>query len=455
MPETPHREHLLKIGVSGVRGVVGEFFTPSIASAFAQAFGSYVGRGRVVLGRDTRASGEMLTHAVTCGLLASGCDVVQLGVIPTPSLQVYVAATQARGGLAITASHNPAEYNAVKLFNSLGLFFNTYERSELLDLYHQRSFVEATNAEIGEVTIERGDATRFHLDRVLAQIDLPRVRTRKFRVALDGVNGAGSVVSPAFLRTDLQCVLHAMSIDPTKPFPRVPEPRRDTLGKLAELVADTHAEIGFAQDPDGDRLAVVDERGRVLDNDDVLALAVDAVLRRTPGDVVVNLTTSSVIDDVARAHGRRVHRTAVGEANVVEMMQAIDAAIGGEGSNGGIIVPVVHLCRDSYVGMALLLDRMAETGKSISALAGALPRYARRLGTVPFEHGRLGQMMQALEEAFPSSTADRTDGLKVAFAQGWVHVRASNTEPIMRLAVETRTQTETDAIYRRVLQLLG
>ena len=188
MPETPHREHLLKIGVSGVRGVVGEFFTPSIASAFAQAFGSYVGRGRVVLGRDTRASGEMLTHAVTCGLLASGCDVVQLGVIPTPSLQVYVAATQARGGLAITASHNPAEYNAVKLFNSLGLFFNTYERSELLDLYHQRSFVEATNAEIGEVTIERGDATRFHLDRVLAQIDLPRVRTRKFRVALDGVN---------------------------------------------------------------------------------------------------------------------------------------------------------------------------------------------------------------------------------------------------------------------------
>jgi phosphomannomutase len=455
VPETPHREHLLKIGVSGVRGVVGEFFTPSIASAFAQAFGSYVGRGRVVLGRDTRASGAMLTHAVTCGLLASGCDVVQLGVIPTPSLQVYVAATQARGGLAITASHNPAEYNAVKLFNSLGLFFNTYERSELLDLYHQRSFVEATNAEIGEVTIERGDATRFHLDRVLAQIDLPRVRMRNFRVALDGVNGAGSVVSPAFLRTDLQCVLHAMSIDPAKPFPRVPEPRRDTLGKLAELVADTRAEIGFAQDPDGDRLAVVDERGRVLDNDDVLALAVDAVLRRTPGDVVVNLTTSSVIDDVARAHGRRVHRTAVGEANVVEMMQAIDAAIGGEGSNGGIIVPVVHLCRDSYVGMALLLDRMAETGKSISALAGALPRYARRLGTVPFEHGRLGQMMQALEEAFPASTADRTDGLKIAFAQGWVHVRASNTEPIMRLAVETRTQTETDAIYRRVLQLLG
>jgi phosphomannomutase len=455
VPETPHREHLLKIGVSGVRGVVGEFFTPAIASAFAQAFGTYVGGGRVVVGRDTRASGEMLTHAVTCGLLASGCDVVHVGVIPTPSLQVYVAATQARGGLAITASHNPAEYNAVKLFNSLGLFFNTYERSELLDLYHQRSFVESTNAEIHDAVVERSDPTRFHLDRVLAQINLPRVRARRFRVALDAVNGAGAVVSPGFLETDLGCELHAMSIDPTKPFPRVPEPRRDTLGKLAELVADTRAEIGFAQDPDGDRLAVVDERGHVLDNDDVLALAVDAVLRRIPGDVVVNLTTSSVIDDVAKAHGRRAHRTAVGEANVVEMMQAVDAAIGGEGSNGGIIVPAVHLCRDSYVGMALLLDRLAETGETISALAGALPRYSRRLGTVPFEHGRLGQMMQALEEAFPGSTADRTDGLKIALTGGWIHVRASNTEPIMRLAVETRGQADTDALYRRVLQLLG
>ena len=455
MPEAARREHLLKIGVSGVRGVVGEFFTPAIACAFAQAFGTYVGGGRVVVGRDTRASGEMLTHAVACGLLASGCDVVHVGVIPTPSLQVYVAATQARGGLAITASHNPAEYNAVKLFNSLGLFFNTYERSELLDLYHQRSFVESTNAEIREGVTERADATRFHLDRVLTRIDLQRVRERRFRVALDAVNGAGSVVSPSFLQNDLHCDLHAMSIDPTKPFPRVPEPRRDTLGKLSELVADSHSEIGFAQDPDGDRLAVVDERGHVLDNDDVLALAVDAVVRRTPGDVVVNLTTSSVIDDVARAHGRRVHRTAVGEANVVEMMQAVDAAIGGEGSNGGIIVPAVHLCRDSYAGMALLLDRMAETGQPISALAGALPRYARRLGTVPFEHGRLGQMMQALEGAFPGSRADRTDGLKIAFSEGWVHVRASNTEPIMRLAVETRSQSETDTLYRRVLQLLG
>jgi len=455
VPEEPHREHLLKIGVSGVRGVVGEFFTPSIACAFAQAFGTYVGRGRVVVGRDTRTSGPMLTHAVTSGLLAAGCEVLHLGIIPTPSLQAYIAATRARGGLAITASHNPSEYNAVKLFNAEGLFFNGYERSELLDLYHQRSFTEASNAEIRGVSSETADATRYHLDRVLTHIDVARVRARNFTVALDGVNGAGSVVTPGFLQNDLGCTLHAMSVDPTEVFPRVPEPRPDTLGELSSLVQAVGAEIGFAQDPDGDRLAVVDEAGRVLDNDDVLALAVDVALRRVKGDVVVNLTTSSVIDDVARTHGRRVYRTAVGEANVVEMMQAVDAAIGGEGSNGGIIFPAVHLCRDSYTGMAMLLDRMAETGKTISELQRALPQYSRKLGMMPFEHGRLGVMMQALEEAFPGVAADRTDGLKITIPGAWIHVRASNTEPILRLAVETRTAKDTDQLYDRVAQLFA
>ena len=202
MPEESHREHLLKIGVSGVRGVVGEFFTPSIACAFAQAFGTYVGGGRVVVGRDTRTSGPMLTHAVTSGLLAAGCEVLHLGVIPTPSLQAYIAATRARGGLAITASHNPSEYNAVKLFNAEGLFFNGYERSELLDLYHQRSFTEASNAEIRGVSSEPADATRYHLDGVLAHIDAPRVRARKFIVALDGVNGGLRRHAPGFLQKD-------------------------------------------------------------------------------------------------------------------------------------------------------------------------------------------------------------------------------------------------------------
>jgi phosphomannomutase len=447
------REHLLKIGVSGIRGVVGEFLTPGLACAFAQAFGTYVGPGRVVVGRDTRSSGEMLYHAAACGLLAAGCEVVNVGVLPTPTIQIYVGATHARGGLALTASHNPPEYNALKLFNSEGLFFNSYERSELLDRYHQSEFRRASNAEIRRATADYVSPPGLHIERVLAHVDVERIRRRRFRVALDAVNGAGSVMTVGFLRDTLGCELHAISVDPTKPFPRIAEPRPDTLGDLTSLVRSAGADVGFAQDPDGDRLAVADETGRVLDNDDVLALAVDAALRRLPGDVVVNLMTSSVIDEVAAVYCRRVYHTPVGEANVVEMMQAVNAVIGGEGANGGIIFPAVHLCRDSYTGMAFLLERMAETGETMSALAAALPRFYRKFGKVAYEHGRLGPLMQALEERFPGAKTDRSDGLKLILPDAWIHVRASNTEPLLRMAAEARSEAEVEELYAGVLRL--
>ena len=451
----PPREHLLKIGVAGIRGVVGEFLTPSLACSFAQAFGTYVGGGRVVVGRDTRASGEMLMHAVACGLLAAGCEVVDTGILPTPTIQMYVAATRAQGGIAVTASHNPPEYNALKLFNAQGLFFNTYERAELLDLYHQSDFRQAPNEEMRRVITDYESAPKLHFGKVLAHVDAERIRQRKFRVALDAVNGAGAVTTPGFLLDTLNCDLEAISVDPTKPFPREAEPRPEVLGEIAELVRRCHRDIGFAQDPDGDRLAVIDETGFVLDNDDVLALAVDAALRRLPGDVVVNLTTSSVIDDVASAHGRRVYRTPVGEANVVETMQAVNAVIGGEGSNGGIIFPAVHLCRDSYTGMAFLLDRMAETGEKISTLAGRLPKYFRRYGKVAFQHGRLGPLMQSLEARFPAALKDRSDGLKLLLPEGWIHVRASNTEPLLRVAAEAKSERQVEKLYGEVLTLFG
>jgi phosphomannomutase len=448
------REHLLKIGVSGIRGVVGEFLTPSLALAFAQAFGTYVGRGRVVVGRDTRTSGPMLQNAVQCGLLAAGCDVIDVGVLPTPTIQIYAGAIHARGGLAITASHNPPEYNALKLFNSQGLFFNTYERTELLDIYHQSDFEQAGNDQIRRVRRECDAPRRMHIERVMRHANGELIRSRRFRVALDAVNGAGSVMTPDFLTATLGCELHAISIDPTKVFPRVAEPRPDTLGDLAGLVVDKGCEIGFGQDPDGDRLAVVDENGNVLDNDDVLALVVDAALDAAPGDVVVNLTTSSVVDDIARAHGRRVFRTPVGEANVVETMQAVDAVIGGEGSNGGIIFPPVHLCRDSYTGMAFLLQRMAATGLTIGQLAARLPRYYRKLGKVAFEHGKLGPLMQALEERFPAARLDRSDGLKLILDDAWIHVRASNTEPLLRVGAEARSEGRVEQLYSDVQRLL-
>lgn len=443
------RAHQLKISVSGIRGVVGDFLTPNLACAFAQAFGTYVGPGPVVIGRDTRASGEMLEHAVTCGLLAAGCEVIKVGIAPTPTIQVYVAEIRARGGIAVTASHNPPEYNALKLFNREGLFFNHYERTELLDLYHQSEFRQAANGEIRRVTTDYESAPRRHIARVLAHVDVEKIRARRFRVALDGVNGAGSVMSVRFLRDVLGCEVHAISVDPTKPFPREAEPKPEVLGDLQELIRSAKAEIAFAQDPDGDRLAVGDETGRILDNDDVLALAVECALTKRKGPVVVNLTTSAVIDDVAARHGCRVYRAPVGEANVVERMKAAAAVIGGEGSNGGIIFPAVQYCRDSYLGMAFLLERLAETGAQMSELAATLPRYYRRLGKMAFQHGRLGAMMQALETLFPGAKADRTDGLKLSMDEGWIHVRASNTEPILRVAAEARTRELLEELYRK------
>jgi phosphomannomutase len=448
------REHRLKIGVSGIRGVVGEFLTPHLTRAFAQAFGTFVGRGRVVVGRDTRASGPMLQHAVHCGLLATGCEVIDVGVLPTPTIQLFAGTSGARGGLAITASHNPPEYNALKLFNAQGLFFNHYERSELLDLYHQSAVYEAPNEEIRHVVRDGETPARLHIDKVLAQVDPAAIRKRRFRVALDGVNGAGSRLSVRFLADVLGCDLHAFSVDPEKPFPREAEPKPEVLGDLSDLVRRDSCDIGFAQDPDGDRLAVCDEKGAVLDNDEVLALAVDAALARRKGPVVVNLTTSSVIDDVAARHGVLVHRTPVGEANVVETMQAVGAIIGGEGSNGGIIFPAVHYCRDSYTGMALLLDRIHSSGKTISQLAAELPKYYRRSGKVAFEHGRLGGVMQSLERSFPQARCDRSDGLKLSFEDSWIHVRASNTEPILRVAAEARSQERLNEMYQAAFALL-
>ena len=450
------REHNLKIGVSGIRGVVGEFLTPALAADFAQAFGTYVGGGRVVVGRDTRSSGPMVEHAVACGLLAAGCEVVRVGILPTPTIQVYVGATYARGGIAITASHNPPEYNALKLFNHEGLFFNSYERAELMDLHHQSDFTHASNQAMRPMTADLERPVTMHFARVLAHVDAARIRARRFRIGLDAVNGAGSLVSQRFLAGELGCELEAIAVDPTQPFPRKAEPTPDVLGEIAGIVRERGCAGGFAQDPDGDRLAIIDESGRVLDNDDVLALVVDAVLARMPGDVVVNLTTSAAIDDIARAHGRRVYRTPVGEANVVERMRAVKAVIGGEGANGGIIFPSVQYCRDSYTGMAFVLDRLAAPGEPLSALAAKLPRYFRRSGKAAFEHGRLGPMMQSVQGAFPDATsADRTDGLKLLWPDHSIHVRASNTEPLVRMSVEAWDEEVCQELYAKVAAAIG
>jgi phosphomannomutase len=296
---------------------------------------------------------------------------------------------------------------------------------------------------------------RLHVKRVLAHVDVEAIRARNFRVALDCVNGAASVMSPSFLHDELGCEVFSIHSEPNGIFPREAEPRPEALGELAELVRRQRCDVGFAHDPDGDRLAVVDENGRVMENDDVLALAVDAALEQLPGDVAVNLTTTDAVDDIARKHGRTVYRTPVGEANVVEMLESVNGAIGGEGQSGGIIFPHVHLCRDSYSGMALFLGRMAATESTMAQLADGLPRYHRRAGKAPYRHGRLGQVMQTLERSYPDAQLDRTDGLKLVWPGRWIHVRASNTEPLLRYSAEASSAEQADTLERKLQTLLS
>ena len=361
------------------------------------------------VGRDTRASGPMLQHAVQCGLLAAGCEVVDVGVLPTPSIQMYVAASRARGGIALTASHNPPEYNALKLFNGRGLFFNNYEREELIDLYHQSEFYQAPNEEIRERAQRLRSAQRLHISPRPAARRRGRCRSgAAFRVALDGVNGAGSVMSLRFLTESLGCDLVRDESSTRRSRFRVkPSRSRKRWARLQILVREIEAAMSASRRTPMETVWPSSTRTGTFWT--MMTFSRSRSRRRCdglPGDVVVNLTTSSAIDDIAQQFGRTVYRTPVGEANVVEMIQAVKAAIGGEGSSGGIIFPAVHLCRDSYSGMALFLHRMASTGLTMSQLAARLPRYYRKIGKVAYEHGRLGHADAATRGRIPG----RSDG---------------------------------------------
>ena len=328
----------LKISVSGVRGVVGETLTPRLLARFAQAFGTYVGQGKVLVGRDTRPSGQMVTDAVFAGLLATGCTPVDVGVAPIPAIQYRLSRREdVRGGIAVTASHNPAEWNALKLLSHAGLFLNTMQANELLDIYNQGAFSLVSGEEVPSPDAFDEEAVEAHLDAVLEQVDVRAIRAAKLRVAVDCVNGAGAVATPTLLRR-LGCQVSPLGCSPSGLFHRPPEPLPEHLGALRRLVTEREVPVGFAQDADADRLAVVDSAGRALSGDVMLALLVDMVLRRGRGPVVVNLSTSSLIDVVAARHGAEVIRSPVGEANVVEAMLEHDAVVGGEGS-GGLIYP--------------------------------------------------------------------------------------------------------------------
>ena len=446
-PSEPRpRTRSLKISVSGVRGIVGESLTPRLVAQFAQAFGSYVGCGDILVGRDTRGSGPMLESAIVSGLLAVGCRPVLLGVCPVPSIAVKTSAVGAAGAIAITASHNPIEWNALKFITGRGLFVNAHQAQELLDVYHQAQFSLVENIQFKRVKTDP-DPMGAHLQRLAEYLDVETIRKPGIEVAFDCCNGAGSVLTPRFLQT-LGCRTHPLYATPDGRFPRGPEPRPENLGDLCELVKKTGAAVGFAQDVDADRLAVVDERGRPIGENYTLALAVRYVLSKTPGTVVTTLSASRAIDDVAAEFGCRVVRTKIGEIHVTEALLADGGVIGGE-SNGGVIIPAIHPCRDSFAAMGVILEYLAASGKSVSQLVAEIPSYEIARGRIECSTQTADRVVRELRRRYTGDGVSTLDGIKIDRADGWVHVRPSNTEPILRLIAEATTREHADELLNR------
>ncbi|MCJ7587070.1 MAG: phosphoglucosamine mutase, partial [Candidatus Aminicenantes bacterium] len=430
----------LKVSISGVRGVIGESLTPQLAARFAQAFGTYLGRGKVIVGRDARPSGVMLQEAVFAGLLSVGCQPVAGGLCHIPSLQVLTRAAQARGGLAVTASHNPAEWNGLKFIGGEGLFLNRSRFDEFIDIYHQGEF-SFVRADKFKPLLAEAKPGRPHLEKLFATLDVERIRAGRFKVAVDCVNGAGAALVPEFLR-ELGCRPLLLNAVPDGRFAHPPEPVPENLGGLCRAVAARGADIGFAQDADADRLAVVDENGIAIGEELTLALAVKHVLTKTPGPVVVNLSSTRAIDDIAAAAGVPVFRTRIGEINVVEELLEREAVIGGEG-NGGVIWPAVHPCRDSFAAMGLILELMAVSGKTPSALRSEIPVYRMVKDKVAGTPEQAHRAVKELKKKYAGRGEIITlDGLKIVFKDAWVILRPSNTEPIIRVVAEARTLSE-------------
>jgi phosphomannomutase len=428
----------LKIGISGVRGVVGETFGPELVVGFAQAFATYLDSGRILVCRDARSSGPMVRSAVLAGLLAAGCEVIDLGMCPTPSLQLAVKWLKAEGGISITAGHNPEPWNALKFVRSDGVYLNTMQADELLDIYHQAEFAKATWQGVHTGVLYR-DAIGHHLETLMRAFDVESIRARRLTVAVDCCNSSCSLLSPRWL-SELGCNVLAMNDDPTAPFPHSPEPKPETMAQLRAVVRAGHADIGFAYDADGERLGIVTENGETLSTEMTLSLAVEAQLRRKRGPVVTNISTSWAIDKIAARHGANVIRTPVGQAFISEAMIEHSAAVGGEGS-GGVVVPEVQWTHDSTAATGLILEHMARSKQPISELAAELPRFTMIKHDMPVEPNRIYSLLQRMYDALEKEriSYDETDAVKVSWPDGWVHVRVSNTESLIRIIAEAET----------------
>jgi phosphomannomutase len=430
------------LSISGLRGVVGDGLDPEYVTRFAAALGTMFDGGTVVLARDGRSTGEMLRHAVLSGLMATGCKVVDLGIAATPTCGVLVQHLQAAGGLQLTASHNPIEWNGLKPFAPFGGVFDAALGERLLAQLEQPAKYRRWN-EIGTIEIS-DDAGQIHLNKILPLVDVAAIRKRKFRVVLDVNHGSGGVLGPKLLES-LGCDVTVLGGIPDGRFEHPAEPLKENLTGLSAAVRQGGAEVGFAEDPDADRLAIVDETGRYIGEELTLALCVDHILSRGKGPVVVNGSSSRVTADLAEKYGCPFYRSHVGEANVVAKMREVGALIGGEG-NGGVIEPKVGYVRDSFVGMAYVLDALAKRNAPLSAWVDSLPKYIIVKDKLTCPREAVVAACAALKTAYPNATATEGDGLRLDWPDRWVQVRASNTEPILRVIAEAPDEATANSL---------
>jgi phosphomannomutase len=446
----------LLVSISGVRGVVGESLTPEVIVKYTSAFAEYCNRGTIVIGRDGRVSGKIIGNIVSSTLLSMGCDVVALGVVPTPTIQIAVEQLNAAGGISITASHNPIEWNGLKFLGSDGLFLNALENKKLWEIAERahRTYVGWNN--LGKHTADDSFIEK-HIRLVLSLPSLRKeeIQKRRFRIVVDAVNGAGSIIVPLLLR-ELGCEVIEMNCDASGMFAHIPEPIPENLTELCQRVTEVKADFGIAVDPDGDRLVLITEKGTPFGEEYTITSVVKFVLEHHKPQtsnlkptIVVNLSTTRAVEDIVKQKGGEVHRAPVGEINVVQKMKEVGAIVGGEGS-GGVIYPAAHYGRDAVVGIAFILQQLTEFGGTMSEFKATLPQYTMVKLKIEVRDMNLENVLQSLAAQYSNNgSINRDDGLRIDFPDSWVHLRASNTEPILRIIAEAPTKVQADNLVQQ------
>jgi len=445
--------------ISGIRGTIGgqpeENLTPIDAVKFAAAYGTYIKANtqassiNIVVGRDARISGEMIQSLVTETLIGMGINIIDLGLSTTPTVEMSVVSENAQGGIILTASHNPKQWNALKLLNEAGEFLDAEAGAQILSLVEENAFEFATVDHLGHKrSVE--NAITAHIEQILAHplINLPAIKAAEFTAVVDGVNSVGGIAIPQLLEAiGVSCI--PLYCDPTGHFPHNPEPLKEHLGDLSKLVVNHKADMGIVVDPDVDRLAFMDEKGEMFGEEYTLVACADYTLSKKPGNTVSNLSSTRALRDVTEAAGGSYFAAAVGEVNVVTKMKEVNAVIGGEG-NGGVIDPQLHYGRDALIGVVLFLSLLAERKCSVSELKASYPSYFMSKGKIQLEKGLdVDALLNTMANLYKEESPLLIDGVKIDFSEGWVHMRKSNTEPIIRVYSEASSQQEADALTQR------